>query len=220
MIASTSHNCRCWPKNFDSGGSLQPALPIFSERNPFVLIVVIPPTDCCRYVVTCGTSPISSQAWDEGDTDEQRQTRDHTQTSYTPHAEETGHVSRTCRYFGIGTSTFYRWRAAHRKHGEAGLVNRPPIPKWHANRTPVEIEEKVLHLRRKYNLGPMRIVWYLTRYHDIKISDATVSRMLKRNGVVRCRAPAASRGVPCYPAYVVAGTWRSLHPSKRDSRRL
>jgi hypothetical protein len=34
----------------------------------------------------------------------------------------------------------------------------PPIPKWHANRTPPEREEKVLYLRRKYHLGPMRIV--------------------------------------------------------------
>jgi hypothetical protein len=31
----------------------------------------------------------------------------------------------------------------------------------------------------------MRIVWYLAHYHDIKISDTTVSRMLKRNGVTR-----------------------------------
>jgi arginine repressor len=31
----------------------------------------------------------------------------------------------------------------------------------------------------------MRIVWYLERYHGIKISDATVSRMLKRHGVKR-----------------------------------
>ena len=109
------------------------------------------------------------------------------------HAEETGHVAKTCRYFGVGKCSFYRWRAAYRQHGEAGLVNRPPIPKWHANRTPLEIEEKVLHLRSKYYLGPMRIVWYLARYHgikisryqDIKISDATVSRMLKRHGVKR-----------------------------------
>jgi hypothetical protein len=41
-----------------------------------------------------------------------------------------------------------------------------------ANRTPPEIVEKVLHLRRTYHLGPIRIVWYLARYHDIKISDA------------------------------------------------
>jgi len=101
------------------------------------------------------------------------------------YADEIGHVAKTCRYFGIGRTSFYRWRQAYAKYGEAGLVNAPPIPKWHANRTPLEIEEKVLHLRCKYHLGPIRIVWYLERYHDIKISDATVSRILKRNGMNR-----------------------------------
>ena len=101
------------------------------------------------------------------------------------HAEQIGDAAQTCRYFGIGRSSFYRWRAAYRKGGEEALINKPPIPKWHANRTPIKIEEKVLHLRSKYHLGPMRIVWYLARYHDIKISDATVSRILKRHGVNR-----------------------------------
>ena len=101
------------------------------------------------------------------------------------HAEETGDVAKTCRYFGIGRSSFYRWRDAYRKGCEEALANKPPIPKWHANRTPIEIEEKVLHLRSKYHLGPMRIVWYLARYHGIKISDATVSRILRRHGVNR-----------------------------------
>ncbi len=87
------------------------------------------------------------------------------------HADKIGSVSKTYRYFGIGRSSFYRWRAAYRDRGEAGLINAPPIPKWHANRTAPEIEEKVLHLRRKYHLGPIRIVWYLERYHDIKVSD-------------------------------------------------
>ena len=31
----------------------------------------------------------------------------------------------------------------------------------------------------------MRIVWYLARYHDIKMSDATVSRILWRHGMNR-----------------------------------
>ncbi len=31
------------------------------------------------------------------------------------HAEETGHVGRTCRYFGIGRASFYRWKAALEK---------------------------------------------------------------------------------------------------------
>ena len=37
------------------------------------------------------------------------------------HAEETGHVGRTCRYFGIGRTSFYRWKTALEKHGKAGL---------------------------------------------------------------------------------------------------
>jgi transposase-like protein len=40
------------------------------------------------------------------------------------HAEKTGHVARTCRYFGVGRSSFYRWRAAYEQRGEAGLINQ------------------------------------------------------------------------------------------------
>ena len=99
------------------------------------------------------------------------------------HAEKLGDVSKTCRYFGIARASFYRWRAAYQKRGEGGLINGKPIPKWHANRTPPAVEEKVLHLRRKYHLGPIRIVWYLERYHGIKISDAGVYRILRRHGL-------------------------------------
>lgn len=101
------------------------------------------------------------------------------------HAEKIGSVSKTCRYFGIAQSSFYRWRAAYRKHGDEGLKNAKTIPKNPANQTPPEIVEKVLHLRRNYHLGPIRIVWYLARYHDISISDAGVYRILRRNGLNR-----------------------------------
>ncbi len=101
------------------------------------------------------------------------------------HAEKIGNARKACRYFCIGRSSYYRWRAAYQKHGEAGLKNAKSIPKNPANQTPTEIVEKVLYLRRKYHLGPIRIVWYLARYHDIKISDAGVYRILKRNGLNR-----------------------------------
>ena len=94
-------------------------------------------------------------------------------------------MAKTCRYFGIGRASFYRWRTAYRQLGEAGLVNAKPIPKNPASRTPLEIVDKVLHLRKTYHLGPIRIVWYLARYHAIKISEAGVSRILRRNGVSR-----------------------------------
>ncbi len=101
------------------------------------------------------------------------------------HAEKIGNARKACRYFGVGRSSFYRWRDAYQKFGEAGLKNAKSIPKNPANQTPPEIVEKVLYLRRKYHLGPIRIVWYLARYHGIKISDAGVYRILRRNGLNR-----------------------------------
>ena len=99
------------------------------------------------------------------------------------YAEDIGSVVKTCRYFGVGRASFYRWKAAYEKSGEAGLVDRPSTPINPANQKPKEIIDKIIHLREKYHLGPIRITWYLERYHDIKISDACVYRILKRNGL-------------------------------------
>ncbi|WP_321325443.1 IS481 family transposase [uncultured Parasphingorhabdus sp.] len=97
--------------------------------------------------------------------------------------EKIGHDAKTCRYFGIAQASFCRWKSAYRRDGEDGLVNAKTIPKNPPNRTPPEVADKVLHLRRKYHLGPERDMWYLARYHDIKLCDATIYRILKRNGL-------------------------------------
>ena len=99
------------------------------------------------------------------------------------YAEACGNVLKTCRHFGVSRSNFYLWRAAYRRQGNAGLVRKKPIARSHPNQTPAEVVEKVLYLRQKYHLGPIRIVWYMRRYHDIRISDAGVYRVLRRNGL-------------------------------------
>jgi len=101
------------------------------------------------------------------------------------HADKIGDVSKTCRYFGIGRASFYRWRKAYTDKGEAGLLVARSVPHNHPNKMSAEVEEKILHLRRKYHLGPIRIVWYLERYHATKVSDAGVYRTLKRHGLNR-----------------------------------
>lgn len=101
------------------------------------------------------------------------------------YAEATAEAARTCRYFGIGCASFYRWLTAYRTGGEAALVNGRPIPKNPPSRTPLGIVEKVLHPRQDCHLGPVRIVWYLARYHGIKISDVTVYRILKHHNLIR-----------------------------------
>jgi transposase len=99
------------------------------------------------------------------------------------HAERIGNVRKACHYFGVSRSSFYLWKNAYESHGEEGLVNRKPCPVNPKLRTPPEVVEKVLHLRRTYHLGPIRIVWYLERYHGIKISDAGVPGRVGRRAV-------------------------------------
>jgi transposase len=101
------------------------------------------------------------------------------------YAENIGNVRKACRYFGIARSTFHFWRGRYRKFGDEGLVNRRRVAHNHPNKTPPEIVDKILHIRRTYHMGPQRIVWYLERYHDIRISDATVYQVCRRHNLRR-----------------------------------
>jgi hypothetical protein len=115
--------------------------------------------------------------------DEERQVR--RKRKVLTHAKQSGNIAKSCRYFGVSRSTFYRWRSVYLKHGDECLINKKPILSSTPNRTPGEIAEKILYLRKKRYLGPMRTMWYITRYHSLKVSDVTISRVLKRNGVSR-----------------------------------
>lgn len=111
------------------------------------------------------------------------------------HAKEIGNNRKACRYFGISQAIFYRWRDAYKQFGEEGLINKKPCPENHALRTPIEIEEKILYIRKNYHLGPDRISWYLKRYHDISISGKGVYYVLKRHGYNRLPRNAKRRTV-------------------------
>ncbi|MCH9665142.1 MAG: helix-turn-helix domain containing protein [Gammaproteobacteria bacterium] len=37
------------------------------------------------------------------------------------HAEESGNISETCRYFGISREFFYQWRRVHEEYAETGF---------------------------------------------------------------------------------------------------
>ena len=106
--------------------------------------------------------------------------------SWFRHAEEvTKKVAKTCRYYGISRPCYYRWLNRYQELGTEGLKDRSRGPHHSPKRTPREIAEKVLYLRRYYHFGPTKIKMYLSRYHDIKISDPTIWRILKQAGVNR-----------------------------------
>lgn len=101
------------------------------------------------------------------------------------HAQESGNVSKTCRYFGLSRESFYRWKRNYKNDGEAALVNNKPCPENPTLRTPAHIEEKILYVRKNYYLGQQRISWYLERYHGIKISPSAVRNVLVRHELNR-----------------------------------
>jgi transposase-like protein len=52
-------------------------------------------------------------------TEEERETRRRKQEF--AHVEKHGCAAKTCRYFGIPKSTFYRWKKQYLEEGEPGL---------------------------------------------------------------------------------------------------
>ena len=110
-------------------------------------------------------------------------------------AEECRNVSRACRTFGFSRAAYYRWMKIYKVEGEAGLRQRRPIAKDHPRRVPEATIDKILEFRRKYHLGPQRIVWYLERYHGITISMTSVHRILIRNGLRRLPSKVCRRAL-------------------------
>jgi transposase InsO family protein len=102
--------------------------------------------------------------------------------------EEPGHVSATCRYFGLSRKTFYKWKGRFDAHGEAGLGDRSRTPHRSPRATPAAVVSKILYLRQQYHFGPTKIAHYLKRFHQISIAGSTVHRLLIRHGMNRLPA--------------------------------
>src|SRR5205085_6384968 len=117
------------------------------------------------------------------------------------HAQESGNVSKTCRYFGVSRETFYQWKKAYAHDGESALINSKPCPQNPKLRIPAHIEERILYLRKNYYLGQLRISWYLKRYHDIQVSAAGVWWVLKRNGLNRLPQNQRKRSMEQFKRY-------------------
>ncbi|MFI5323252.1 MAG: helix-turn-helix domain-containing protein, partial [Thermodesulfobacteriota bacterium] len=81
------------------------------------------------------------------------------------YAQALRNISKACPYFGISRQVYYKWKRSYDEHGEKGLGSRKPGPKRSKFRTPENIEEKVIYLRRKYYFGQLAISSYLSRYY-------------------------------------------------------
>ncbi len=93
-------------------------------------------------------------------------------------AGETPRVAAATR--GVSERTARRWLARYRGEGEAGLYDRSSRPRHSPRRTPQAVVDRVLALRRQRWTG-RRIA------QTLRLSPATVSRLLGRAGLNRLR---------------------------------
>lgn len=97
--------------------------------------------------------------------------------------------------------TYYKWKRDYKAKGESALINSKPCPQNPKLRIAADIEEKILHLRRTYYLGQLRISWYLQRYHGIKVSPAGIWCVLKLNGLNRLPQNQRKRSMEQFKRY-------------------
>lgn len=62
-------------------------------------------------------------------------------------------VTPACREFSVPRSTFYGWKQKYDHEGRVGLYRRRPVAYSHPRRTSPEIVEKILELRKGYQIG-------------------------------------------------------------------
>jgi transposase InsO family protein len=88
-------------------------------------------------------------------------------------------IAHIAQEMGISRATASRWWSRYQQLGEAGLVDRPSIPYTSPNRTPAQLEQRIVRLRRRERLGPARIGARLG------VPASTVHRVLVRHGLNR-----------------------------------
>lgn len=105
---------------------------------------------------------------------------------------EAMNVSRVCRECGISRETFYKYVARYRVEGMAAFESRSTRPVTSPNKTPVEVEDAIVALRKQladagHDNGAATIWWHLNRdprFSGVVPTSGTVHRVLVRRGFV------------------------------------
>ena len=99
-------------------------------------------------------------------------------------------VTELCASAGVSRKTFYKWRARFEAEGLEGLEPRSRRPRRSPGRTPVEVEDRIVEIRKwlgdeHLDAGAATIRWHLEREGVQRApSDATIWRVLVRRGFI------------------------------------
>ena len=96
--------------------------------------------------------------------------------------ETTGNVSLACRKAHVSRKTFYNWKERFEQEGYAGLEKPKSHVPHEPHKTPVEVEERVIQMRRSHeDWGKRRMANELAKANNWVplVSPNTVRRILQ-----------------------------------------
>src|SRR5215510_2858729 len=102
------------------------------------------------------------------------------------HLVETLHssVAEACRKFGVSRKTGYKWLGRYRAAPEQPLADRSRRPAHSPRRTEVDLEARILDVRREFGWGPRKIRAFLRAKGLTVPSVRTVGNILRRCGCI------------------------------------
>ena len=99
-------------------------------------------------------------------------------------------AARIAEQLGVSRATVHKWLHRYHQEGWAGLADRSSRPRHSPTRTPAEVEQRILALRRASHRGPVFLAGQLG------LVASTVGRVLRRHHVPHLSATDPITGMP------------------------
>ena len=112
-------------------------------------------------------------------------------------------VIEVAEQYGISRKTAYKWLKRYAAEGEAGLLERTRAAREVANRTPRELEQSIVDLRRGHRTWGAKKLLTVLEERGVKglPSRSTIAEILKRNGLITARPRRRREGHPGRPEH-------------------
>jgi putative transposase len=95
-------------------------------------------------------------------------------------------ISDACKRLDVPPSTYYRWKSKFKKDGKKGLDNKSSRPSRQWNKLLLQEEATILNMAEKHpELSCRELSFKITDTKRFSVSEATVYRLLKREGLIK-----------------------------------
>ena len=89
-----------------------------------------------------------------------------------------------CTEEKVVPSVAYRWVTQYRKHGDAGLIDKPSRPNKMPKKTSQWVIDKIMRIKKERpEMGCESMSQHLARFESVNLSSNTVSKIFKKNSL-------------------------------------